>query len=57
MKSIQIGIVNGNVWIDDVQIGEASGWTGEINGVTDPTSVNGVAVSDIDNINGVDGAT
>lgn len=31
----------------------ASGWTGTINGVTNPSHVNGIAVANIDNVNGI----
>lgn len=56
IKSIQFLISlagNDRFWLDDIQIGVAS-WTGTINGVTNPAKVNGVSVSDISKINGVE---
>lgn len=33
--------------------GAPSGWTGKINGVTNPSKINGIAVANITKVNGV----
>lgn len=55
IKSIQVLITtdgNNRLWVDDIQIGEEAGWTGKINGITNPAKVDGIAVADIEKING-----
>lgn len=55
VKTLQILCQKGvfTSYMDDVQVGETTGWTGNIIGTTDPTKVNPVAVANISEINGV----
>ena len=54
IKQVEIYVNIADIWVDDVQIGEATGsWSDTINGVSTPANVNGVAAANINNVNGV----
>lgn len=50
------GAHNSEMWLDDWQVGEASGWSGTYLGIDNPSKINGVAKETVDKVNGVQSA-